>query len=454
MILIFRLFFIVSVLLFCFAPPFYSEIFCLLSGVIYVLNAFFLIINNQEKINYFNILFSISFFFTNFIYPIFIYPQDSGYFPIFRNIPFEEKYISQATALCLLAYSAYALGYYSVWKKLNTDIPSTDKLKNINMDYHARQGLNYIVLLVFVIFLIFAGTNFLLGQYNTLPPTAYVISVLLKILLSTAIVLEFFYNKKIHRASPFKIIKDFNKVLLLISLTYIALFLRASERGQVIEFSLILFLLYTIFCNKVKLKLFIIFIFIGSIGLSIIGDNRIGNSFQISSVIDMGKDLIITNHNLYTAFEITQHQGILWGSPILANIVGIIPLGNYIFEFLTGVNLVEKTSAVILTKNALGDNPLWGVGTNMIGDLYMSFGAIGTIAVLFCTGRLFCQLFIQSYYQNRLRSILFYAFVFSVAIYLPRGSIFMLFQLLFGAWLVYELTKVRKNENRYRCNES
>lgn len=101
---------IISIVIYILAPTTYSFEYCLLCHNVFILNLAYLLYKDlkNEKIG-FNTLFSISFYFTNFVYPIFIYPVNPD-FSLFQY-RFDVNVVSKCTALALLAYSVYVGGY-------------------------------------------------------------------------------------------------------------------------------------------------------------------------------------------------------------------------------------------------------------------------------------------------------------------------------------------------------
>src|SRR5690606_28313325 len=102
--------FFIALIVYFLAPSIYSFEYCLLILVLYVLFSFnFLAIKFNGNYFTFDILFSISMLFTNFIYPVFFYPTTLRYFSLFK-IDFNEDVITRATALVMVAMTSYFLG--------------------------------------------------------------------------------------------------------------------------------------------------------------------------------------------------------------------------------------------------------------------------------------------------------------------------------------------------------
>ena len=89
---------LVSAFAYILAPNIYSFEYCFGVQILFALSAIVVSImdSRNEKVG-FNLLFSLSFFFTNFVYPVYIYPIDPCY-SLFR-FPFNDNVITKCTAL-------------------------------------------------------------------------------------------------------------------------------------------------------------------------------------------------------------------------------------------------------------------------------------------------------------------------------------------------------------------
>ena len=102
-----------SIILYYESPEVYDYSFCLMCFIVFVITTTILLANNTHQYKtmiLFETLFSISFFFTNYVYPLFLY-QYSPYFSLFKY-NFNENIISKATALATIGFCSYAYFQY------------------------------------------------------------------------------------------------------------------------------------------------------------------------------------------------------------------------------------------------------------------------------------------------------------------------------------------------------
>ncbi len=64
--------------------------------------------------------------------------------------------------------------------------------------------------------------------------------------------------------------------------------------------------------------------------------------------------------------------------------MGIIPFSRSVF---VSPDDPFVTSADFLTEGVLGPAATWGLGTNVISDIYVDFGLLGVILLMFIMGR-------------------------------------------------------------------
>lgn len=111
---------------------------------------------------------------------------------------------------------------------------------------------------------------------------------------------------------------------------------------------------------------------------------------------------------------------------MLSNILSVFPFLQSIYLSLTGSTVSDISSGNLVTDLFFSENPnmkSFGLGTNLIGDIYVSFGVIGVAVLMFSLGFLLKKLYRLSCEGNH-NSLLIYALLFMDVIYLPRSSFF------------------------------
>ncbi len=129
-------------------------------------------------------------------------------------------------------------------------------------------------------------------------------------------------------------------------------------------------------------------------------------------------DLIVNARTLYDGIEYTISQGYLYGASYIQYFFCFVPGGGmFITSFLLDKTTMEVATGEILTKFS---HAPYGIGTNMIGDIYMNFSLIGVIVLLFLFGILVgrCESC-----ETKYQSFLYYSLLAN-SIYVPRASVF------------------------------
>lgn len=433
---------IVSLLSYFFAPKTYSFDYCFWLHNLFLVSAtlvFILDIRN-EKVG-FNLLFSISFFFTNFVYPVYIYPVDP-YYSLF-SFPFNEKVITKCTALAQVAYSMYACGY--LWRNKTEN---TSKSLNFDMAIGAKQmsTITLLIIIYFLAFLLFGGLDYFEDRYERGEMSSN---------MKVQYLMLFFPSIIIFFASTIFLCKNRKHIIQTYSiLSIIALILLSSGTRT---FPLIIFsTISIIYClrNKVSISLVIPGIIFGILLMSFIGNIRhdgtlsselFANQASEIGVLDHFSDLFINSRNLYVLYDFVDNYSCTFGLTMVSPLLSPIPFAQKIFIIITGVPYYFLNSASLSTFLELGDPPAFGLGTNIVGDVYLSFGFIGILICFFALGRFII------YARKRMLDgsyayLIAYLSLASDAIYMCRASYFDALKIILWT-LLFAL--IMKQTNKY-----
>ena len=136
---------------------------------------------------------------------------------------------------------------------------------------------------------------------------------------------------------------------------------------------------------------------------------------------DIYEDLIVNDVNLFRLFGWAQENDLTWFTGMSLDLSSPVPgLAGYIIEhsdlppqMLHGGDLPSYL--------ILGPDATWGTGTNMIGEAYRSFGAVGTAIAMFLIG-LWVK---ESYYRakNNVYWYLMYFLLVGHALIYPRAPL-------------------------------
>lgn len=440
---------LVCIISYFIVPMKYDIVFCNIALYIFVVDVIILFKNIKIKNDYFHILFIVSFFACNFVYPCFVYPIDPYYFRVFSFLS-SDVGITQATMLASLGFSAYVVGYCSFGiKKMKIDNSSI--LISYSISKKAILLLTILMTLFFILFLISADSDFYQGKFNTLKGVSVYLSLLFKFTYLSLLIFVFYSKRHLIKNKTYSFFKYINPLILIIGFIYIFLQFRVGERGEIIQILLLLFLLYVLYVKSVDLKYFLIIAAFGALTMSYIMQNRgesnplENNSLRVNDIsnplIDIGLDLIVNNVTLIESVNYVEEKGYTYGLSELGSILQSIPFSQSIVYPLFNVDEQKVSSANLMTTymfGNLGKEATFGLGTNMNADLYLVFGPFFLILAMIFFGRLIAKLSYKAVLKNDLLSLMLYAQCFILAVYLPRTSIFVLIQPFAWSYLLYK----------------
>ena len=140
-------------------------------------------------------------------------------------------------------------------------------------------------------------------------------------------------------------------------------------------------------------------------------------------ILQMGQDLIINNRSLYVLMEYHDKYGINFGQTWLMNILSIIPFAQSIFLKLTGLKELDINSAALVTDLYFRENneDVIGLGTNLIGDIYICFGLFGVVFFMYLLGAFLSKVYMKGQKGDALYWFI-YAMMFMDSIILTRST--------------------------------
>lgn len=441
---------IINLILYFFAPNEYNMILCFISMILFFINVFVLFKNvHISKIDYFNILFAISFFSCNFVYPCFVFPIDEYYFNIFAFISAKET-ITKATLLASLGYSAYVTGYLSFRKR---------KLKNryieqceYSISITGSLLLTIVNLVLLILFLSTASSAFYRGEFNSLKGVSVYISIMYKSTLFLITILSFYANRNKIEGKTFSFIRNLNLFVLVGCLIYMILQLRSGERGVIIQFLFLMFLMYEIYVRRISKYIFFSTIIIGALAMSYIAQNRGSSNFlenrtfavvgESYPLIDIAMDFIVNNVTLLESLNYVDSNGFTYGTSLLGPVLQTVPFSQSVLLPVFNIDLTTVSSAQLMT-NYIFDNidteATYGLGTNLNADLYIVGGSAYLLLVMMLFGYIIALLSYKTFEKGDIISIIIYSSFFVLAIYLPRSSLFFTMQPIVWSYLIFKI---------------
>lgn len=449
--------FIVSIFSYVFAPESYSYLFCSFELGLFIISvSFFLkkIIIGGNLVN-FHVFFIISYFFVNYVYPIFIYPIDPEYFFMF-SFEFNHNNIPRGLALCQVAIVSYMIGVLRYRKNEAKTQKSYNSFINIRL-------LTFLKFLLIVVTLYFIYIVY--SQSNSQDVEAMIDHITVSIYMSI-LGIYLLLNCEFYKTNIFQNFKSFisHNTLIIISILLVSYFsLWYGDRGPVIQIGLMTLFVYSIYVNKIALRVIILLVAVGFVVMTFVSstrgsENNLRNSnfsktftegidafSTFTSLWDYGMDFIINSRSTYVAFEIVQENGFLYGKSYVPYLFVPVPgLPVLVTELLFNTSPEElSTARIISNKEGIYD---WGLGTNSVGDIYMNFGVPGVITLF-----LFFGFFIrwvelgESLYLK-----IAYLTTMSLAVYYPRASLLTSFDIvrtIIILWILFKLFNKNKFKN-------
>ena len=391
---------------------------------------------NNKTINWFrlDVIFILGFSIVHFQWPLM--HSLSGLTPsnffLFWGTSSYLDYMNYGTWLSTIGLVSWFLGY-SLLKKIN--------YSDLNFNFEFKYKLfYYFTLLLFVLFILSAGKDYLSGAIYKDDVKTGGIFVYFQLLLSfsilvliTILILNNIKNKYL---GFFHLISKFDKKITILFTGIILLYLIVGDRGGAIQPVFTFLILYGTLINPITKKQFVLLITTGALVLTIVGlgrgvkseDNVFAagtQNLQISSAYDITLELANSSRTLYKALSLVPRHddffyGKLWTNEILAN----IPIGQSIYLNLTNDTIYELSSSKYLTYQTRGRYSTWGEGTSLIADIYLNFGIYGVIVFMLLLGIFFKKIINEFTLRKNLYWIVAGAILAAYAFYIGRGGLF------------------------------
>ncbi len=405
-----------SVSLFLFAPQAYSMTYVIYCTTVFITSSLIMLSSNcKHTFMKFEIFFLISFFFTNYVYPLIFYPINP-YFSLFR-IPFNEDYITRGTALATVAATWYNLGIFEY-----------KPIKNTQKDaFDVKQRLRTPRLIAIVLFLLFIPSLYDIYQSNTYSTefeSSYVNAILRYVVLY--LIFAFVYNNRFCNLASF-VHNAISSPIIILTLIYTILFMLIGSRTIPLNIVLHSLLLINILVYRITKKQIIVLIASGALLFTWIGIARGGSgieSGEIKTAWDIGTDLTINNRSLYVLMEEVDNHGVTYGATMMMNVLSAVPFAQSLYLSITGLPLSAISSANLVTDLHFGsghNSDRFGLGTNLVGDVYVALGLLGVIIMFWFFGYLLKKLYFNIS-KGKTLALLVYVLFFMSSIYYTRSG--------------------------------
>lgn len=349
-------------------------------------------------------------FFSTFFY------NEDFYYLLFLNFRFDESYINSGSLISSIGLQSYFVGSLVPNSRKRTELPVGMPQYIINTGV-----ISLCILIGILLFFAVGGIDYYKSMYQDDVKSGSALStyvILLITVLSIVLIATEFYNSQI--CSNYKIKKSSICILVI----FCVLLMFSGNRTSASHIILPIIGLYALFKRKLNLRYFFVFLF-GSILLMWLFQNiRSNRDIEMSGTnpVMILRDLTIPSRATFAAMEYVDSHGYTYGETMCGGLVGIIPLFASTFNF----NMDKLGSAEVLTIETYDNlrantSRMTGLGTTVITDIYLSFGVLGVIVLMFFLGYFVCVNQSKSlnldYY-----SLIIYTALLSNSVFLARAS--------------------------------
>lgn len=433
--------FIISFFICLLAPERYNHEYSILCASLYwVFVLIYMIIRKKKNYFDFDSVFFITYFFVTLYYTVIMYKTDP-YRYIFYELYFNKHVLPLSSGLALLGIAGYIFGALLI----NTKQHDSLVLKFNNKKGQIKTTWMFVTCLVLIVLYIASGGYMMLiNEYigggalevNDSSIGSYFFAFFPAFLLS-GIIGEFF-NMTISSPDKFKF-RKLNKVGIAVTAIVFFMFFLVGSRTIPLQIMLICLGLYSMLFRPIKLHKFFVYILFGFVLLAAVGNLRSEKSqkdnFQMH---DAAMDLIVNNRNTFIAVDYVNKKGFTYGESMLSPILAPLPFSQSGVIAVFGLNEDNMRSALITTKQTFGYVGEWGLGTNIVADVYLAFGLLGVLIFFPLLGYLVH--YSKNNFYKSLLALSLYSVLLSYAIYLARAEYFYFFRYFIWCYLILLLS--------------
>jgi putative polysaccharide polymerase len=366
---------------------------------------------------------------------------------------FNHNVITKGTSLALLGMECFMLGSIFATKK-------EKHIGNGEIQIIKTKKLIFFLFLFFVIFFSISYTFFIQEVYTGgIDGVSVYIYLIYQSLLTVSIVLEF---RNLYIAKRKNISYRISIAMLFMVFFTILAYLYLGVRGAAIYIICVLVVCYSIYYKPLGIRKFLIMSFVGAILMTFIAMTRSGTTLSENTdfrgdniILGATMDLIINARTLYVCVDYVENHSILYGKTMIVTFLSFIPFSQRILFELGFLDISEASSGMFFTTLDFGKESRFGVGSNIIADVFLSFGMIGVIIFMYFLGY-FQQLCQRFFISRNIKWILSYVVLIGYVLYMSRGEFFYPLKSIFWVNLmfltVYSFQKLNRKINNGQKN--
>ena len=414
------------------APIHYSYVYCTLMFVLFSVDVFFVLWGRvKNRILSFELIFTIGYAFVNYAYPMFYYKIDP-YFSLFA-LDYPEDYINKGIALSTVAYSFLAFGFFRF------PVSSIKIVSDSKYVGNAEKKLSNYTMILLVVMLATLIPIALSGNYDMNWGFGGEIRGILESLIFYTLFQKFYRR----RGQGYKTLLKGNYWYFALIIAYAVISTVIGNRGNIIRIGFLILLLYNDYMKKISNLGIALVLFAGLILMFVRGAYRDSgglNNVQSNyiSILDVGRDLTINNRSQYVLMEYADKKGFSYGRNFLGSLLSPIPYAQSTLLSITGWKVNQISSGDLVTDDYFSHNKSdsFGLGTNIVGDVYLAFGVFGVVILFFILGYFISKV---TYLANRGYPLYYltYAILLINSVIWIRSDFFKPFQMVLWSVALY-----------------
>lgn len=390
----------------------------------------------KKNIVSFEFLFALTFALACFL-TYFIVEEGAGFaFFAFSSNP---KSLVKGIALAMVGYHCYLCGLLSFKRqKVKTFIGNVEPI-------HTKPIMaslaNWTCLMIFLVFMATGGMNVLLMYSGDIDREDANIGTLLYWILSYSVaVFASFSSAKFSKSgNVLSNTLKLNKLFLVNSIIIIVFLLLSGYRSQAMQIIIPLLICYSVYVKRISAKMFFTILIAGLVVMVVIGMTRSGGDIERDvTTLYYFRDFNAANASLGFFVDEVSRNGVTGGSNYIPQTLSIVPfLQSIVGSFVNFDDFALSSSRYYTGVFDTGS----GLGTNIIGDIYYTFGLVGVISIMFIMG-LFC-----SYLSNKKNKYVFLMYLIFTgnSIFAARVELLYVVRMLtWGCIILFAITIVAR----------
>lgn len=384
----------------------------------------------------FEFFFFISFFLACVVFPVLPLEETELYWvsKIFGEMQEGVKW--RFLNLALMGYYVYMLGL--ILPKVRTS--NRDKIYELNISDSFLTVSNILTLLL-IIYFFYAGGMHLMNRYTGeveyFEKFGGVLSyITILYTISSAVVAIKWGQGRNHSLSG--VFSSKNSLFVFNSILILPILLLSGYRSQFLQLFIPLMYLYVLFINKINNKKLILIFVIGFVVMILIGMTRGGDKASGGhDIVYYIRDFIIEDAAGVWLVDYTDAKGPTGGSNAILQMVSFVPFLGGILEGIIGAQNIALPSSRLFTYAY--DTNGSGLGTNIIGDLYYTYGFVGVLFFMFLLGYIIRKLT----YHGGIYSLVCYLLLIGNSVFATRVEYFyMVRKLGFSLIIIFIITMI------------